>query len=249
MNKKRKIKRARPVGADGAAEAKHQGPEPVAPDSGLQTIPFRLPVQQELLPGAGPADGPIVRTMREVAARMEVGVRTVAYWKTEGMPGEEGHYNVNDIMLWCASKRRGRFKNMKEAPAAFEGDGDDAETGTNWDAEYRRAKAQLAQIELDIKLGELLRRRDVEAASVKKILAVKQALLGLPNQLAPQLAGQDAATIASLLDQRLRQIIADFAGESPETLGGEQQTGDQGPESVAPDSGLQTPDSESEGER
>jgi hypothetical protein len=79
-------------------------------------------------------------------------------------------------------------------------------------------KALLAELEYKKKLGELLSREEVERVEIRKILVVKNSLLGIPKIMAPQLVGLDAKDIYQRLRERVEQIIDDFAGAQKDSF-------------------------------
>jgi len=83
-----------------------------------------------------------------------------------------------------------------------------------WDSKTRRetALAQLAEIELSKKRGELCDRASVEATAFATARIFRDTLLGLPVQLAPVFASMtDAFNIEVKLRDALRQACSDFA--------------------------------------
>lgn len=138
----------------------------------------------------------IVQTQAEVAKAFGVKKRTIEYWVENGMPRQEdGTYSLLDIAGWRATP--------KEEPKPKEDD--------EWQNKYREYKARLAELNLAEKRGELISREEVDAANVAKVLAVKRALLAIPKQIAPSLAGREAREIQARLTARLEEVIARFA--------------------------------------
>lgn len=136
----------------------------------------------------------IVQSQADVAKAFGVKKRTVEYWVENDMPKrDDGTYSLIDISAW-------RSKPKEEKPK---------EEG--WDDKYRKAKAELAQLNLAEKRGLLIAREEVDAANVAKVLAVKRALLAIPKQIAPSLAGREAREIQARLTARLEEVIARFA--------------------------------------
>lgn len=81
-----------------------------------------------------------------------------------------------------------------------------------WDNKARRegALAELAELELSQKRGELVDRARVESAAFAIGRMLRDAVLGLPTQLAPELASMtDAMAIEAKLREALRQVFAD----------------------------------------
>lgn len=90
-----------------------------------------------------------------------------------------------------------------------------------WDAKARREDmlADLAQLELGEKRGTLVDRKRVEAMSFAAGRMLRDAVLGLPTQLAPELANMtDAFQVEIRLRDALRQIFADMSKMSVDDL-------------------------------
>jgi hypothetical protein len=83
-----------------------------------------------------------------------------------------------------------------------------------WDNKARRegALAALAELELGRKLGTLVERSRVESAAFAIGRMLRDAVLGLPTQLAPGLIGMtDAFEVETKLRAALRQVFEDTA--------------------------------------
>jgi hypothetical protein len=83
-----------------------------------------------------------------------------------------------------------------------------------WDNKARRegALAELAELELAKKRGELVERARVEAAAFAVSRMLRDTVLGLPTQLAPEFAAMsDAFAIETRLRTALRQVFEDAA--------------------------------------
>ncbi len=82
-------------------------------------------------------------------------------------------------------------------------------------ARREQALAELAELELAEKRGELVAVADVTKALVPKLLGVRDALDTLADRLAPLLAAEvDPAKVYALLKAEHRQILAQLSTES-----------------------------------
>ena len=84
------------------------------------------------------------------------------------------------------------------------------------------SRRALLELERGIKAGEFVRKTDVEAGRVQRILAVKEALLGMGARLAPRLARlSDAEKIGKEINKEGRRILAVFCehGEAEDQSG------------------------------
>lgn len=141
----------------------------------------------------------VVVTQGDVAKYFNVTIRTIGNWCREGLPKtENGYFDLAIIRKWRevkdAARKKGKDPNMAE-----------------YDMRFRRAKAELAEMELARRRGELLDRQEVERNLILMVQTVKAALLSLPKQLAPQVAVIDVKAAQVILEKRIREIIENFA--------------------------------------
>lgn len=76
--------------------------------------------------------------------------------------------------------------------------------------DYKRAKARIAELELDEIEGRMHRAEDVESMTTDLCLAIRSALLALPGRLATDLAETDDP---SLIATRIKEEVADILEE------------------------------------
>ncbi len=76
--------------------------------------------------------------------------------------------------------------------------------GGNWKTELDRLKCSLAEMEVAQKEGDLIPRADVQRQAQEDAAAIKTAMLGMPNALAPQLVGLQAI-------EDVKAILKDWA--------------------------------------
>ena len=91
-------------------------------------------------------------------------------------------------------------------------DGDDR--GGLWDAKERseRLRAELLEIELAEKRGELVKADDVRRATTNVARTARDALLGLPTRVAAELAAEaDPGKVHDRLVVEIRKICAEIA--------------------------------------
>lgn len=81
------------------------------------------------------------------------------------------------------------------------------------------ARAELLEYQLQEKQGKLVRAEDVRRAAMEKARVARDALLGIPNRLAPILAAEsDPAKVHGRLAEELRRVCAELAaGEEQPT--------------------------------
>ncbi len=151
-----------------------------------------------------PGSPGIVDSQEKVAKIFGVACRTVERWVKDGMPmTSDRKYDLIDIRAWRENRRYRNNKSNKSN--ALENRKDTA------DAFFRECKAKLAEIALKKALGELIPREVIERELVQVSLTIKHALLSLPKQVAPQLAGLEPRPIEIILSNRIKEIVNEFA--------------------------------------
>lgn len=149
----------------------------------------------------GPLRPGCVKSRMEVAKAFHVTKRTVEYWVEKGMPREpEGYYNLIEIHVWRA------LRNEKDKTPA-------EQEKIKWDIKYREYRALLYKLEYKKACGELISLAEVEAGRIARILAVKSALLALGRVVAPAIGGMEPREIQVYIDERVKEICRQFAGE------------------------------------
>lgn len=157
--------------------------------------------------GRASGNGRYVRTQREVSDHFDVALRTVGYWVAEGMPGVEGRYDLAEIERW----RSERFPGKTGAAGAGAPPDDDRRASLYWSTQFRKVQTALKSLELKVQQKKLIPAEEVERGRVARIMAVKQAFLALPREVAPQLVGLEPGEIQTVLEDRVKQIIEGFA--------------------------------------
>lgn len=153
--------------------------------------------QKSRKPKVSNADGVVVNTQDQVARIYGVSVRTIQHWQRDGMPvTKDKRYDIREIQQWRQIKRSKRQRQK-----------DDSE---EWETRYRKAKAEMAEIQLLEKRGELIPRGVVEKELVQISIATKRALLSLPRVLAPQLDGLDVREREAILRTRIAEVASQF---------------------------------------
>jgi len=142
----------------------------------------------------------IVESQEKVAQAFGVAVRTVERWAKDGMPRRpDGTYSLADIQEWRYAR-----KLAKTAKPS-------SRNKIDWETEYRKNKALLAEIELKERMGELVPLADVKREIVREFVSVKNKLLALPRVLAPQVAGLEVRQAEDVIRRRMLEIINDFS--------------------------------------
>lgn len=79
--------------------------------------------------------------------------------------------------------------------------------------DYKRAKARIAELELDEIEGRMHRSEDVEAMTTDLCLAIRSTLLALPGRLATDLADiDDPAQVSTRIKEEVTDILEELSG-------------------------------------
>jgi len=143
-----------------------------------------------------------LNSQKAAAKYAKVNVRTIRRWVQAGMPtgklDGKTIYIAEMLDFYKLNEGKETSKDRKREQKA--------------QADYKTTKAQLLELELKIKQGELIERDSIEKERILRILTVKRALLGLGRTLAPQLATiKNPRKIQSRIDKEVRTIIEKFA--------------------------------------
>lgn len=137
-----------------------------------------------------------VRTKRDLALALRKSVRTIGYWITDGMPVlPDGNYHIADVLEWHISRNQ---KPEKETP--------------EWEKILNESKAERAQIELQKIKGDLVNKHEYEREQIKKIVALKRALLTLPKKISMKIVGLNEKRTYEILNHEIKMMIKSFAG-------------------------------------
>jgi phage terminase Nu1 subunit (DNA packaging protein) len=165
----------------------------------------------------------VVKGKKAVADHFGVSPRQVLNWEKAGMPTMEGRrYDLVAIGVWRDQKKGvmplgrppGHPADPRQ-PTLPESSGKDFE-----DARMKRARADLLELDLKQRRGELVPRVEVQQMFVARIMAVKQGLLSLPRALPPQLmVCQNEREMEPVISKAVRDLLEAFARPLPESIG------------------------------
>jgi len=150
-------------------------------------------------------------TKGKLAAKVGVTRSTIALWEDRGgfpQPGPDG-WDVEEVRRWRDATMAPQGRRRREP-------GDEDSGGVRGDllqaqADERRAKADLANLRLQIEKGLFHKHEDVVAFIASGSAVVKRGLLSLGKSLAPLLVGQDQRTIELLIHRRARELLSRIA--------------------------------------
>lgn len=142
-------------------------------------------------------------TKQVIANIFGVSTRRVEQLKSEGIIKGQGKPTQYDLLptikayiKYLSDKAYGREKKKHDSELTTE--------KLEAEARFRKAKAEMAELELKELRGELHRASDVEAITTDHVLFFRSMLLAMPGKLAVDLAGTHTAPEQS---ERVRQEV------------------------------------------
>jgi len=161
----------------------------------------------------------IIVGQKAVAEHFGVSDRTVRNWIKAGMPKlSRRRFDLVQIQIWLDRKQ-----GIEPAPPA-RGRGPwqpDLVVGRGKDFQeerLKRAKADLVEMEVRRRRGELVEWDQVEEVMERKILEVKQRLLILSQSLPPQLVNLREREMVPIITRAVLDLLRGFAQPMPESL-------------------------------
>jgi phage terminase Nu1 subunit (DNA packaging protein) len=111
----------------------------------------------------------IAKTQAELARELGISLKTIQSWSLQGMPGQSGRYVCAEVIDWLRSD--GPWK-PHVRPALDDPDGGDTiDIGLE---RWRLAKAQIAELELELRKGTVLPREEVRMALGRWAIILKR---------------------------------------------------------------------------
>ena len=136
-------------------------------------------------------------TIAEIATALKLTPRRISQLKLEGLPT----HSIEAAQAWRAEQ----------------GDADDSATALRKARiSLLKAQGEKARLELSLRKGELLDRREAESDWTSIALAIRAAMLALENSLAPALHGLNPNQMREVLHRELYRILntlADYQSE------------------------------------
>ena len=163
----------------------------------------------------------VIVGQKAVAEIFEVTERTVRNWIKAGLPRlSKRRFDRHQVQSWL-DRRDGQVVSPRQP------DGHDplqpflpVERGKDFeDSRMKRARADLLELDLKVRRGELVPRAQVQQMFVNRIMAVKQGLLSLPRALPPQLmVCHTEREMEPVIYKAVRDLLDAFARDLPESL-------------------------------
>lgn len=146
-----------------------------------------------------------VGTQDELAELLGVSRRTVIRWKNEGMPVEDdGRYDPVRILEW----REGVLGEPED-------DDQDVSPKTFWDVNFRKFRAQLAELEFKKASGEVIAVAVVETLLIDRAVEFKKSLLGRAKRLSALVVGKSADEVYQILEEDVLDTLRAYSRPSP----------------------------------
>jgi len=164
----------------------------------------------------------IVKGTKAVATHFEVSRRTVQRWSGDPsfpkLPGRR--FDLVQIQVWL-DLRDGRPPAPPQRGTGLQQPDLTVERGKDFqDERLKRAKADLAEMAVRQRRGELVEWAKVEEFNERKILDVKQRLLILAQSLPPQLVNLHEREMVPIITRAVLDVLKGFAQPMPESLRG-----------------------------
>ena len=138
------------------------------------------------------------KTLSEAARHLDMSRKTLSDWRSQDMirPDVKGRWDTRAISRLAET----RMLSVRAESPSLE--------------DWRRARAEHAQLRLAVARGELISRAEVEKGRVARIQAVKKAMFDVPRRLAHELAAEsDPWAIEDILRKEFTRICNVFAGD------------------------------------
>ncbi|MHB8156193.1 MAG: hypothetical protein ACYDEQ_02160 [Desulfocucumaceae bacterium] len=162
----------------------------------------------------------IVKGKKPVAEHFSISVRQVGNWEKAGMPRLSGRrYDLVQIQLW-RDQKKGIPPGAPKGPGA----GDPRQgfltpqRGKDFQEErLKKAKAELVEMEVRQRRGELVEVAEVESMFTARAMAYRQGVMGFTRSLPPQLIScQNEREMEAVLIKAVRELLENVLRSLPE---------------------------------
>lgn len=154
----------------------------------------------------------IAKSQAEVAEFVGQSVKTVQGWALQGMPGQQGCYDLAKVVQWLRQdgpwRARAAVAETDDPLLAGDSDSDGLER-------YRQAKAALAELDLEERKGQLISRE-----KVRPVLARWAAVIRRCGESLGKVFGASATEkLNDALDECSR-VVDEFGSDEPPGIDG-----------------------------
>lgn len=151
----------------------------------------------------------IVSSARELAIALSKSLRQVQRYLSDGMPGSQGCYDIEDCKEWIA-------RNVKSQDAES---GDLKEARLRAEVRKLNAEAEAKEMKNEQLAGELCLIADVQQEVSACFLRIKTRLEAIPNELEMLFPAELRASLKGELAERVRLILVEMAAWKLEVEG------------------------------
>lgn len=143
--------------------------------------------------------GRVIATQKEAADYCGVTTRTIRSWEKEHvLRGADGHFLI---------------ERLDERIAEREEDSNPLKTRLlTASAAEKEYKAQLTEIQLKIKMGELIPREAIDTQRIERIAEVRRVLLSMIRKLPARLSGKNTKDMQEVVREEIYHALNVFAG-------------------------------------
>jgi phage terminase Nu1 subunit (DNA packaging protein) len=168
----------------------------------------------------------IVSGITAVAEHFNRSDRQIRRWLRDGMPRlSQDRFDVLQIASWLESRRKMRrpaiHPGWTDPRQQALGDAVEPVGKDYHDERLKKAKADMAEMEVKQRRAELIAKRDIEQLWAERASAAKQNLLTFSRSLPPQLIHcTSEREMEIVILSAVRELLLAFCRPQPEALGG-----------------------------
>ncbi len=145
-----------------------------------------------------------ILTQKQASEFAGVSVRTIGRWcKEYDIRYPDGSFNVQMLAELAADRQDHNSDPKNPLKRRL----------MESDLKFKQARSELMRMQLAVKKGELLRREDVEARGLQRVMEVRRVLLSLVRKLPPLLRGRSMTDMISIVRKEVYYCLEVFAGQ------------------------------------
>jgi phage terminase Nu1 subunit (DNA packaging protein) len=149
-------------------------------------------------------------TVEAIAKAFDRKPRRIQQLVKEGMPkGERGKYDLGACLLWYV-----RYLHKKIESQSAEGEGAEGITLNDQRVRGLKAGAELKELEVQLRRGEIVRVDDVRQMLSEMILMTKARLLAIPPRLAVEVLGEESRVmVQAKIEKSIKEALTQLADD------------------------------------
>lgn len=145
-------------------------------------------------------DENVIRSQKEAAAYCKVSVRTIRNWEKEHTLKDAAGNYLTDRLDARIAERDAEKNPLRTRLLTAQ-------------ATRQEVNAQLAEIQLKIKQGELVPREDIDTQRLERILETRRVLLSLIRKLPPRLKDKNLKDMQEIVKEEIYHTLKVFSGD------------------------------------